>query len=222
MIRNPTLREQAEKLRKSGCSYNMINRKIGVSKSTLSDWFKDKPFTPNQEVLQRIQYGPMKSGALKHNRKVEEVRKLREEGVREIGTLTKRDLWLLGIGLYIGEGTKTHDIVRVINSDPKVIKLAIRWFQEVCDLQKENITVRLFLYPDSDIRECTEFWRKATGIPLMNFRKSQIDRRVNKSAANKRKLPYGTAHVTIVCGNDPSKGVRLHRKIMGWVAGALS
>ncbi|MBI2888787.1 MAG: hypothetical protein HYY10_02575 [Candidatus Liptonbacteria bacterium] len=200
----------------------MINEKIGVSKSTLSDWFRDKPFTPNQEVLQRIQYGPIKSGALKHNKKVEEVRKLREEGVREIGALTRRDLWLLGIGLYIGEGSKTHDIIRVINSDPKVIKLMMRWFQEACNVEKGNITVRLFLYPDNDLRECTEYWRKITGLPFASFRKPQIDQRANKSDLNKRKLPYGTAHVTIVCGNDPSKGVRLHRKIMGWIAGALS
>ena len=135
MNKNP-LRANAEKMRDAGYSYNMINERIGVSKSTLSNWFKDRLFVPNKAVLKRIQFGPIKSATKSHNKKVKEINELKEIGAKEIGHLSKRDLWILGIGLYIGEGAKTTESIRIINSDPEVIKLAMRWFKEICGLKK--------------------------------------------------------------------------------------
>ena len=54
------------------------------------------------------------------------MQKAKEEARKEIGEITKRDLFMLGIGIYIGEGAKTFDIVRVINADPKIIKFTVR------------------------------------------------------------------------------------------------
>ena len=216
------LRAQAEKLRSTGYSYNMIHERLGISKSTLSEWFKNKPFTPNKDVLQRIQYGPIRSAEKSHNRKVQEVLGLRDIGAREIGHLTKRDLQILGLGLYIGEGSKTQEIVRIINADPDVIRLAMKWFREVVGLTDNNITVSIHLYPDNNIEQCLAFWRKVTKLQAKNFRKTQVDTRQDKSAIKRNKLPYGTAHITIVSGGNPNKGVRLHRRLVGWMSGALS
>jgi hypothetical protein len=218
--RNP-LKKRAQKLRDGGYSYKMINTKLKIAKSTLSNWFKDRPFTPNKKVLQRIQYGPIKSAEQKHNKKVQEINRLREIGAKEIGALAKRDLWLLGLGLYIGEGTKSHETIRIINSDPSVIRLAIKWFKEICDLKDENITIAVHLYPDNNIKKSLKFWSGVTGLPLNNFRKTQIDMRVKKSILKRSKLPHGTAHLTIISKGDPNKGVWLYRKINGWIDGVL-
>jgi len=216
------IRVEAQKLRDVGYSYNMINKELGVVKSTLSNWFKDRPFTPNKEVLKRIQYGPIKAAEKNHNRKVREIKELKELGSKEIGILTKRDLWLLGLGLYMGEGSKSYETIRIINSDSDVIKLAIKWFKEICGVTNRNITVAVHLYPDNNVNICLRFWSRVTHLPLSRFRKTQIDTRKNKSITKKRKLPYGTAHITIVSKNDPEKGVRLYRRLNGWIAGALS
>lgn len=221
MNRNP-LRAQAQQLRDAGYSYNMINQKLGIAKGTLSEWFKDKPFKPNKEVLERIQYGPMKAAEKVHNRKVQEVLELKEIGAKEIGNLNKRDLWLLGLGLYIGEGSKSYETIRIINSDPEVIKLGVKWFKEVCGLKNENITIAVHLYPDNDVNECLKFWSRVSGLPLKNFRKTQIDTRLNKASIKRRKLPYGTAHLSIVSNGDKEKGVRLYRRLNGWISGATS
>lgn len=215
------LRSKAEKLRGEGYSYNMIRTELGVAKGTLSNWFKGKHFTPNKQVLERVQYGPIKSGALRHNQRVSDIETMRVRGIAELGKLTKRDLWLLGIGLYIGEGAKAHEHVRIINSEPAVIKLAIKWFKEVCGLQNKNITIALHIYPDNNEKSCLKYWKNITELPKKNFRKTQVDTRKNKSVSMKRKLPFGTAHVSIISGGDPEMGVRLHRKISGWIAGAL-
>jgi|SRR3989344_4425076 len=216
------LREDAERLRDQGYSYNMITEALGISKSTMSYWFKDRHFTPNHQVLERIKYGPIKSGAQRHNLKVREIKRLKKVGIEEIGKLSKRDLWMLGLGLYIGEGSKTTENIRIINSDPAVIKAAIKWLKDVCVLSEKNITIRLFLYPDNNEDRAIQYWQMVTELPLANFRKAYIDQREDKKNANRRKLPYGTAHLNVVSNGDPSKGVALYRKINGWMAGALN
>ncbi len=221
MNKNP-LKIKAEKFRNAGYSYNMIWSKLGIAKSTLSNWFKDKPFVPNQEVLKRIQFGPIKSAEKSHNKRVKEIKELKELGIKEIGTLNKRDLWLLGLGLYLGEGSKSHEIIRIINSDPAVIKLAVKWFKDICGLNNGNITIALHLYPDSNERVCINFWKKITGLNQSNFRKTQIDTRKDKLTIKRKKLPFGTAHITIISRGDREKGVKLHRKINGWITGVLS
>ena len=214
-------KKAAFELRSKGYSYNLIHQKLGISKSTLSDWFKELPYTPNSAVLKRIKFGPIKSAEKSHNQKVQNVIATREIGAKEIGQLSKRDLWMLGLGLYIGEGTKSYEITRIINSNPEVIKLAISWFINTCSLDIKNITIALHIYPDNDESDCIEFWQKQTGLPRANFRKTQIDLRKDKKAIKKQKLPYGTAHITIVSNGDPEKGVKLHRRIEGWMLGSL-
>lgn len=214
---NKSTKEKTIELRKKGYSYSLIVKKIGVSKSTLSAWLKEIPFKPNKEVRQRIINGPLKSGELKHNKRVREIKEIKKEAKSELGKITNRDLWMLGIGLYLGEGSKTYEIIRIINSDPKIVKLSVRWFKEVCGLSENNITIAIHLYPDNNEKECLTYWSKKLNISLVQFRKTQIDRRIGKSAMKARKLQYGTAHVTITSNGNPDFGVKLHRRIMGWM-----
>ncbi len=213
---------QAQNLRDIGYSYNMIQAKLGISKSTLSNWFRDRPFTPNHEVLNRIQYGPIKSAERSHNQKVKEIEELLKVGVKEIGSLTKRDLWLLGLGVYIGEGTKSYDSIRLANADPMVIKLAIKWFKNIIGISNKNISIRLHLYPDNNEQVCVKYWQSVTGLPLDSFYKVYIDRRENKIKVKRKKLPFGTAHITIRANGNKDYGVRLSRRMMGWMQGVLS
>ncbi len=213
---------EAIKLREAGYSYGMINQKLGVPKGTLSEWFKEKPFKPNKEVLRRIQYGPIRSGERSHNQKVAEVARMRGIGRAEIGALTKRDLHMLGLGLYIGEGSKAFEEIQIANANPAVIKFMIRWLKEVFNLAIENITIAIHLYPDSDKEESLRFWQSVTGLPHANFRKTYIDTRENKSKFKNNKLPNGTVYIKVRSNGDPEKGVRLHRRLQGWMEAALS
>lgn len=216
-----TLRAEAERLRDEGYTYNMITEALGIASSTMSYWFKDRPFTPNYAAAERIKHGPLKGGAIKHNRKVSEVAELRKLGIEEVGKLSDRDLWMLGIGLYIGEGAKTIEAVRISNSDPAVVALAIRWLKECCNLSDDNITVKLHLYPDNDIAVSTRYWQTITNLPEARFRRFHVDTRRNKKQSRRGKLPYGTAHISVVCRGDSEKGAKLYRRLSGWMAGAL-
>ncbi len=215
------LRTEAERLRDQGYSYNMITEALGISKSTMSYWFREKSFTPNEKVAERANLNRIALGARRHNRKVIEIANMRALGIKEIGTLSRRDLWMLGLGLYIGEGAKTVETLRVANSNPAVILVIIRWFKECCGLSEENIIIHLHLYPDNNIDESLRYWGEITGLPRENFRKTQLDRRTTKKRSRRGTLPHGTAHLRVVCRGNSEKGVALYRKVEGWMAGAL-
>jgi len=212
-----SLKEKAVYYRKKGYSYKMISEKLGLSKSTLSYWLKEIPFAPNKYVLERIKLNQIRSGLRQHHQKVKSIRQIKKRAKKEIGKIAKRDLLMLGIGLYMGEGTKSQESIRIINSDPEIIKTAIVWFQEICGVPKENFRLSIHLYPDHNEKEVLKFWSKITGIPLSQFGKTQVDRRKKKGKGRIRKLPFGTAHLKVVAGQNKEFGVKLHRRIIGWI-----
>lgn len=217
-----SLKEKAINYRKRGYSYNMISEKLMIAKSTLSGWLQEIPYNPNKEVIKRIGLARVKSAEFKRNQKMTNILKMKKLAKKELGKLTKRDLWLLGIGLYLGDGTKTNESVQVINSDPKIIKLAIKWFRKVCGLKTKNFNIVIHTYPDNNINSTINYWSRITGIPKKQFGKTQIDKRTNKSNKKKGMLPYGTAHIKIRARGKKEFGTSFHRRIMGWIETALN
>ena len=187
----------------------------GVSKSTLSDWLSLVPYRPNEQTVARVGKAIASANARKTLQKQESIEKIRKEAAREIGAISKRDLFMFGLGLYLGEGSKTSDITRVVNSDPVVILLAIKWFYGL-GIIREQFLLTLHLYPDSNVDECLQFWSHTTTIPRSQFGKVQIDRRKNKKSFKSGKLPYGTAHLSVRGLGRKKFGVALARRIKGW------
>lgn len=216
-----SLKEKAISYRNKGYSYGMITEKIGVNKSTLSNWLAKVPFSPNKQLIKRIGLAKLKSASFKHNQKISEIKEMTNLAREELGQMTKRDLWLLGIGLYLGEGTKSYEFVRVVNSDPQVIRIAMKWFRSACGLSDENFNPYIHAYPDNDIEKTIKYWSEITGIKKEQFGKTQIDTRINKVAIKKKSLPYGTLHLHIRSGGNKEFGRRLHRRIMGWIEASL-
>lgn len=133
----------------------------------------------------------------------------------DIGEVSRRDLFMFGLGLYLGEGSKTHDITRIVNSDSNVILLAIAWFHGR-GVSREQFFLTVHLYPDSDVEKSLQFWSRTTTIPRSQFGKVQIDTRLNKKRSMAGKLPYGTAHLTIRSSGRKEFGVVFARKIQAW------
>jgi hypothetical protein len=203
-------------LRKNGYSYSFIRSKISVSRSTLSSWLSDVPYKANVETIEKIGKARAISGEVKAKLKLQSIEKARFEAMKDIGKIHNRDLFMLGLGLYIGEGSKTDGIIRMINSNPQIICLSLKWFKEVCGLKNENFSIRLHLYPDNDKGKCITYWSTVTGIPKNQFQKTQVDMRMKK-ISKRGKLPFGTAHVTIRSKGNKEFGVFLSRKINAWI-----
>jgi transcriptional regulator with XRE-family HTH domain len=211
------MRNRAIRLRGNGWSYADITRRLGVSKSTLSGWLKSVPYEPNDRVRLRIKNGPAKSNMVQSQARLKSIAETKELASKEIGKLSKRDIFILGIAIYMGEGSKTYETVRIVNADPEIIKIAIVWFTECCKIPRDNMRIRIHMYPDTSERQSIRYWSKITGLSKKQFGKTVVDTRSNKSSIKKRKLPYGTAHLSILSMGDRQKGVVLHRRITGWI-----
>lgn len=214
-------RNKALGLRVSGYSYNYISEKTGISKSTLSGWLAKVPYTPNKETIERVGRARAASGASKHKLKVESFENAKKLAKKDIGKINRRDLFMLGLGVYIGEGTKFGDQVRVINSNPSIIRLSIKWFKRVCGLRESNFKIRLHIYPDNNEENCIKFWSEKVGLPKDSFRKTQIDLRKDKRMLKKGKLPFGTAHLEVKSNGKKEFGVFLGRRIRAWMDNVL-
>ncbi len=212
------IKDEAVKLREKGYSYSLITEKIGVSKSTLSYWLRDIKYTPNQKVLSRIKRGSKVAGIKRNAEKISSIKFSKQAAREELGRTSGRDLFMLGIGLYIGEGSKSTESVRITNSDPRVVRLAMKWFRQSLKLKDNNFSLILFLYPDVDESAAKEYWMGVTGLKSGNFCKSQIDTRSGKKRLNYGKLPFGTLQIRIKSGGDKNNGVHLFRKIEEWIS----
>lgn len=217
----PLLRDRALELRKQGYSYRHIAEHTNVSKGTLSVWLANVPYIPNAETIEKIGKARAASGLAKHRIKINSLEKAATEAKKDIGHLSRRDLFMVGLGLYVGEGTKTHNIIRVINGNPKIIQFAVKWFQSICGLSVSNFRIRLHLYPDNDITESVRYWSEETSIPETQFYKVQIDTRKDKKAFKRGKLPFGTAHLCVLSNGKKEFGAFLARKINAWIAEVL-
>ncbi len=205
---------EAIKLRKEGFSYSYISTKISVAKSTLSLWLNDIVFTPNDFTQNIIAQGQKKSSVIKRFDKAVSVKFAIDYANKKIGLMTEKDIFLLGVGIYIGEGSKSGNFVRVANSDPRIIKFAIRWFKECFGLKNHNFKVRIHIYPDNNEKKTLSFWKKELSLSKNYFHPVYIDKRLNKKMKKLKVLPYGTAHLSVVSNGDKNLGVLLHRKIL--------
>ncbi len=213
-----SLKEKAIEYRKQGYSYNMISEKLGLAKSTLSGWLHDIDFTPNRIVLSRIKRAKRNLVKTMYKRRREALKireKIRSGTKSTVKSVTKKDLWYAGSMLYLAEGSKASREVRITNSNPQVIKLICRWLREVCKVKLEDFSATIHLYPDNNVEKSIRFWSRISQIPIFQFQKTQIDRRVKKLKTKKKKLPYGTLHIRIRKSRD------LFYKIMGWTDGII-
>jgi hypothetical protein len=207
-----SVKKKAVLLRSQGYSYNLISSKLGVSKSTLHYWLADRPYRANSVVLERIIIGRERAAKTKNRKKLLTFKEASSYARTNTGRLSSKELLMLGIGLYIGEGQK-NETVGVINSDPRVINLAIHWLTECFGVEVKNLTLAIHLYPDNNIKRCLRFWSDTTKIPPAQFGKTQIDGRVGKTSLKRGKLPYGTAHLRVKALGNKDFGVVLSRRI---------
>lgn len=211
----------AIKLREEGYSYPYISEQTGLSKSTLSGWLTDIPYTPNEETVRILGKARAAAGERKAEIKRSENKLIREAASAKIGKLNERDLFMLGLGLYLSEGAKTSNIVRIVNSDPKVIQTAIAWFLSL-GVSLDQFSPRIHLYPDNDMEGSLEFWSGITKIPTAQFHKSYVDIRTDKKQNKVGRLPHGTLHLRVKSMGKKKYGVLFFRTIQMWSEAAFN
>jgi hypothetical protein len=99
-----------------------IATELGVSKSSVSMWVRDVPFTPS-----RRRTGPKRNTHPASRAKQQQIDDLNRVGIERIGTLSEEAFLAAGVALYAGEGAKTDGNVVFANTDPRMVVFFCAW-----------------------------------------------------------------------------------------------
>lgn len=198
-------KNQALKLRHQGKSMKEIAETVKVSKGTVSLWCRDIQLTPAQikklysRRLECGYEGRMKGARMQYERRLQRIADGKSDGLKRLKELSKRDLLIAGIALYWGEGSKKTRNVKVVNSDPEVIKFAIVWFKKVWNIQDERFAFYIGINEihRKRVKQVEKYWSGVTGFPLEQFRKTILIKAKNKKNYKNFLNHYGTLSVII-------------------------
>ena len=156
--------EQARALRARNRTLADIARTLGLSKSSVSLWVRDVPFTPTLRLR-----GPHRHPHPAHEAKLRQIEALNREGKKRLGVLTDEVLFAAGIALYAGEGSKTDGEVRFSNSDPRMVRLFCTWFRHFFSVDETRLRGRLYLHQGLDLSAAERSGHRLRTSQLLSF-----------------------------------------------------
>lgn len=206
-------RQKAIELRKQGKTYSEIKRKLGLSKSTLSNWLNNYPLTKSQiNAIEKSAKRNKELGVERCRLTKQKKRKIRLNSIyqrekSELLPLTNREIYLIGLFLYWGEGFKDiKGSLSLSNTDPRVIKFYMYWLVKCLKISKERIKVLVHLYSDMNIEESLNYWSRELDIIRSQFSRPYIkkSKRVN---IDQKGFGHGTCNLVF-------SDVRLKEKVI--------
>ena len=218
MIKKEQEKKRAIELRKKGFSYNEILREVPIAKSTLSVWLKDigiaKP--QKQKLTLKRKQAQQKAQEACRKIRIEKESKIINAAKKEVGHISRKDLWLMGTIIYWAEGTKqkknnVSQRVSFGNSDPNMVVLFDKWLREICNWNKKQLIYSISIHKTADKEKARKFWE--------NILKIKIDRiyfKTHNPKTNRKNINedyYGLLRI------DARRSTDLNRKIWGWILG---
>lgn len=207
----------AQKLRRRGLSYGEILRETSVSKSTISEWCKEIPLTQKQKkrLLNKKYLGQRKGSMVaaenKRKKRKEHLLEIRKNAKKELGALSRRDRFVVGISLYAAEGGKSEGQGEFANSDPTIIKFMVKWFIEFLQMPKEKLRGAIWIHEGLNEKNAKIFWSELTEIPLNQFHKTYVVKsKINSKKIRKNIHQHGVFSIRF---SDTER----QRKIKGWI-----
>lgn len=218
-------RERAIVLRREGLTYGQILAQVSVAKSTLSLWLRSVSLSKRQRqrlTAKRLEAG-LRGGASKRLKRIEDTKIIVAEAIRQIGSLSKRELLIIGVALYWAEGSKEKEGyfgsgVIFSNSDAQMARFFKEWLLKIIGIQLSQLKFELYIHQThfDRLSEIKHYWAKALSIPP-NYLYSVYLKRNNKKTIRKRtgKEYYGQVRIRVRASSS------LNRRIAGWVQGIV-
>ncbi|MET7933841.1 hypothetical protein [Streptomyces sp. NPDC005322] len=215
------LRSRAREMRLQGMTYDKIQLELGCSKSSISLWVRDlpKPEWPPRTREEASAIAKRGWEATLRRREVERQR-TKVMAAREIGSLTDRELFLVGVGLYWSEGTKSKphrrsETVVFINSDPDMIQLYLAWLS-LLGVEPARIRYRVMIHESAEVAEAEHYWSDKVGVDVTTLEKTTLKKHNPKTVRKNVGEEYHGCLVVRVL-----KGADLYRRIEGWWYGIV-
>lgn len=214
-------KEKVLKMRKHGQSITQIAKETGKSKSTVNYWCRDVQLTKEQQ--NRLSSSRGKAGLEKllelaenkRRNRVVQTEKQKRYGKVDVGMMGRRDLFMVGLALYWGEGYKKgNEECGFTNSDPDIIRVIIKWFKQIYGITNEQFTLRVSVNSvhESREKEIVNYWEEVTKLPRDQFTATSFIKTKPRKVYNNGSEHYGTLRIKV------KNGANLRRRILGSIS----
>lgn len=212
---------KARELRRSGRSIKGIAKDLDVSQGSVSLWCRDIVLTDEQLLmLERNSKDPNYGKRLQNSIKQQSIRtektnRLKQEGMSEVGKLSKRELLLVGISLYWAEGYKKDSQVGLGSSDPKMMQLYVKWLCDCFDYTVDDLMFRVTANESHEYRidEIVKYWADLFGLNKSVFQKPFYQKAKWQKSYEHPEEYFGVLRIRVRKSSD------FLRKIHGYIAG---
>ncbi|MDX5573976.1 hypothetical protein [Streptomyces sp. ID01-9D] len=207
-------REKARELRLRGMTYDQIQVELGCSKSSISLWVRDLPKPERTRTREQSSAIGRRGWEATLQRRDTERQAQKQKASDEVGAMSDRELFLLGVGLYWAEGSKskpyrTQERVTFVNSDPGMIKVFLAWLRLV-GVDDEHLRFHVLIHETADVAGAERFWAELTGAESAAFGKTSLKKHSPKTNRKNVGDNYrGCLAVRVL------KGAELYRRIEG-------
>ncbi|MGV9940361.1 hypothetical protein [Streptomyces sp. NPDC003401] len=214
------LRAKARELRLQGWTYDQIQVELGCSKSSISLWVRDLPKPERRDAAEQARLACRKRWEHELAVRDEKRRQTKAAAANEIGTMTARDLFLVGVALYWAEGSKDklyarRESVQFVNSDPGVIRVYLAWL-DLLGVSRERLRFTVMIHENADVTGAEEYWADLVGVDRAVFYKTTLKRHNPKTVRKNVGENYRGCLVIRVL-----QGAELYRRIEGWWSGIV-
>ena len=163
-------------LRQIGLTFSEIRQVIPVPKSTLSNWCAGVRLTTDQVRAITERSGPDSRIGIPRDtqwQRREVVKRMRAEARVFARDHLDDPMFVGGVVLYWGEGSKTRNYLDLTNSDPAALRVFVRWVRLYLDADARFV-LSLHLHHGNDEAAARRYWTDAVGLPDVQFTKAFI------------------------------------------------
>ncbi|WP_418957481.1 hypothetical protein [Streptomyces tritici] len=214
------LRAKARELRLQGLTYDQIQLELGCSKSSISLWVRDLPKVDKRTPEEQGREAGRKRWEHERPRREAARQERKRTAYGEIGTMTERELFLVGVGLYWAEGSKSKPYARreaviFVNSDPDMIALYLAWL-DVLGIERDRLRFRVMIHESADVAAAEQYWADLVEVDVATLGKTTLKKHNPKTVRKNVGEDYrGCLTVTV------SRGADLYQRIEGWWSGMV-
>jgi len=212
---------EARILRKNGTSIKQIAKKLKVSVSSVSVWCRDILFTEDQKkhIIARGQARGYEArmDALQRRKKLFDIHigQIKLDAKNEVGTLSKRDLFIAGIALYWGEGFKKDHLAGLATTDKNIAIFYMTWLRRCFNVTPDRLILRVTVNEKKKYlaENIANWWSSQLGIDTSQFSKPYFQKSQWKKEYENENEYHGVIRIKV------RRSINILRKIMGYIEG---
>jgi len=213
MVRDEEKYQKALLFRQRGFSYSEIAKIVGVSRSTLSNWFAHKAFSKKIKIDNEVKarHENVKRISIVNKARQKEREKnyysAIKSAVTEYGHYKSSPLFIAGVMLYVSNGDTKHiSVIRLTDSNVDFHRIFLRFAEKFLGLSRKDVRFWLSIPQTVSEKEAKLVWSKALRLSIDQFSKTQLIHSPRQTSA----LHNGV-------GNTIIGDALLKRKLLKWI-----